>query len=102
MNDAVCRFGARCNMPSTRKSPVQVPVTEDIRRAQTITTDYYNDPKYFELARDRIFARSWQFALDTEHIAAGPHAVPWLALDGYLNEPLLLTRDAEDRIRCLS
>jgi choline monooxygenase len=89
-------------MTTTRKPHAQPPAASDIERAHTISTDFYKDVKYFDLARDRIFARSWQFALDTDHVAAGPHAVPWLAMDGYLNEPLVLTRDADDKIRCLS
>jgi choline monooxygenase len=73
-----------------------------IRRAETLSPKYYRDQKYFDLAREQIFARSWQFALDTDQLPAMKQVVPWTFLDGFINEPLIFTRDTEDAVHCLS
>jgi choline monooxygenase len=52
--------------------------------------------------RDRVFARSWQWAGDLSHASTPGHAVPRTLLPGCLDEPVLLSRDATDRVRCLS
>jgi len=36
-------------------------VDPDIRKARTLASDFYTDEQFFELSRERIFARSWQF-----------------------------------------
>ena len=37
-------------------------IDADIRVAQTLPTEYYREAKYFELAKERVFARSWLVA----------------------------------------
>lgn len=77
-------------------------IDDDVRRAKTLPTQYYRDPQYFEMAKEKIFARSWQFITDIDRVKVPGQAVPLTILDGYLNEPVLLTRDTEDRIHCMS
>ena len=77
-------------------------VEEDIRRAWTLPADVYWDPAYYERARRRIFARSWQFIVDTDRLKVPGQIFPWTMLEGCLDEPLLLTRDARDRLHCLA
>ena len=51
-------------------------VDADISRAKTLHTDFYNDPAVFELAKEKLFARSWQFIGDAglvnEQVLPGP------------------------------
>lgn len=77
-------------------------IDADIRVARTLPTQYYREVEYFELAKERVFARSWQFISDTDRLKVPGQAIPFSALDGYLNEPLLLTRDSSDKVHCLS
>jgi choline monooxygenase len=77
-------------------------IHSDVRVARTLPTEYYCDPQYFELAKERIFARSWQFIGDTDRLDAAGKVVPCSILEGYLNEPIVLTCDAENQIHCLS
>jgi choline monooxygenase len=79
-----------------------ITIEKDIRNARTLDTKYYRDPQYLEAAKEKIFARSWQFLTDTDRVKVAGQATPWTALDGYLNEPLLLTRDTKDQVHCLS
>ena len=37
-------------------------IDKDIRRASTLPARVYSDPEYFEIQKDRVFARSWQWA----------------------------------------
>lgn len=75
----------------------------DIRRAHTLPGTFYNDAATFEASKDKIFARSWQMITDAEEVVKLPgDALPFRFMDGYMEEPLLLLRDKENTIRCLS
>ena len=53
----------------------------------------YSDPDYFELQKDRVFARSWQWVGDAARVKAPGRVAPLTLLEGCLNEPLVLTSD---------
>lgn len=74
----------------------------DIAKASTPSTQFYLDPKYLELSRDKIFASSWQFVGDTDQVREPGWMTPVNLLQGYLDEPLVLTRDKDDKLHCLS
>ncbi len=77
-------------------------IDPDISRAWTLPAEVYCDPRYFELARERIFARSWQWVGEAASVRVPGQVHPFVFVEGILEEPLLLTRDAEDRLHCLS
>lgn len=77
-------------------------IDNDIRRAHTLPSSFYSDPSYFELAREKIFARSWQFVTDSDRVKVPGTVLPWTLLPGYIDEPILFTRDDSDRLHCLS
>ena len=78
-------------------------VDPDIRRASTPPSSVYGDPVLHERLIERAFARSWQPLVDARPPAEGTAgAAPVTLLEGSLNEPLLLTRDAGGPLRCLS
>ena len=79
-----------------------IAIHEDIRRARTMPAWVYSDPGIFAAARERVFARSWQFAADLDRVKVPGQVHPFLLLEGALDEPLLLSRDREDRLHCLS
>lgn len=77
-------------------------VDPDISKAKTLSTDFYTDPQFFELSKEKIFANSWQWVGDTDLVKDAGWATPVNLLDNYLNEPLVLTKDKEGKIHCLS
>jgi choline monooxygenase len=77
-------------------------VNPDITIASTIDSAFYRDEDSFSLARDRIFARSWQWIGDLADVAAAGSLSPRSLLAGLIDEPLLLARDREGTLRCLS
>lgn len=80
----------------------EMSVDSDIRRARSLPAEIYRDPYYFFLQRDRLFPRSWLFLTDEKRLKAPGHLLPWTLLPEYLDEPLLLTRDLENTLHCLS
>lgn len=77
-------------------------VEEDIRRAWTAPSDLYGDRALFDALRERVFARSWQHLGHTDGVRVPGAVEPVTLLPGLLDEPLLLARDADDTLRCLS
>jgi len=77
-------------------------IDTDIRRASTLPGRVYSDPEYFELQKDRVFARSWQWVGDASRVRAPGRVFPFTMLEGSLDEPLILTADDQGVVRCLS
>lgn len=77
-------------------------IDPDIRRAATLPARIYRDSVFFESVKEKIFARSWQFVGDADRLKGPGHVLPVTVLEGYLDEPLVLIRDAEDRLSCFS
>src|SRR5437867_9582942 len=77
-------------------------VDPNIARAKTISTDIYHDNRYFETSKEKIFAPAWQFIGTTDLVKDPGDCFPFTLLEKYLDEPLLLTRDKEGELHCLS
>jgi choline monooxygenase len=77
-------------------------INPDIAKARTISTDFYLQPEYFECSKEKIFSSTWQFVGDTDQVKEAGWVTPLVLLEGYINEPLLLSRDKENIIRCIS
>ena len=77
-------------------------ISDDITVAETLPKEFYNSEPLFEQGKDKIFAKSWQLIGDTSSIPESSSVFPLQLLPGMLNEPLLLTRDGDQNIHCLS
>jgi choline monooxygenase len=77
-------------------------VDPDITQATTVASAFYRDEVTYALARQRVFARSWQWIGDLADVVAPGSLSPRELLRGCLDEPLLLARDAGGHLRCLS
>ncbi len=73
-------------------------IDPDIHRAKTMPSRFYTDGLNFDLSKDKLFARTWQFAGRTDDCEG---LQPFNLLPGFLDEPILLSQGA-DGIRCLS
>src|SRR5687767_2247901 len=73
-------------------------IDPEIRRAKTLSSDFYTDAAYFELSKERIFARSWQYLCHEREVES---LKPVRLLPGFLDEPILLSR-SENELLCLS
>jgi choline monooxygenase len=77
-------------------------VKKSIAKAKTISTEIYTSTEAYEIFKEKIFASSWQFIGDTDLVKEKGSCHPFTLLNGYLNEPLLLTKDEQEKIHCLS
>jgi choline monooxygenase len=77
-------------------------IEEGIGRAWTAPASLYRDEGLFAAARERVFARSWQLLGHTDLVRTPGQVEPITLLPGHLDEPLLLARDTDDVLRCLS
>src|SRR5207244_12992964 len=70
--------------------------------AATLPARISSDLSSFQTQRDRVFTRTWQYAAHDDVVKVAGQVHPFTLLPGALDEPLLLTRDAEDRLHALS
>lgn len=74
----------------------------DIRQASTPDKAIYLDAHLFAQMREKVFAASWQWIGDTDALRAPDSLMPVTMLPGWLDEPLLFTRDREGRLAGMS
>jgi choline monooxygenase len=77
-------------------------VDPDIARAATLDKAFYGDRAAHAATLERVFARTWQWIGDLADVEAPASLSPRDLLPGSLDEPLLLARDADATLRCLS
>lgn len=77
-------------------------IDKDIAKAKTIYTDFYTKENFYEAAKEKIFAPSWQFIGNAGRMKDPGDAYPFMLLENYLDEPLLLTKDKQHQLHCLS
>ncbi|MCC7218860.1 MAG: Rieske 2Fe-2S domain-containing protein [Burkholderiales bacterium] len=77
-------------------------VDPDIARAGTLDPAFYADDAAYAATRERVFARTWQWLGDLADVALPGSLSPRDLLPGLLAEPLLLARDMQGTLRCLS
>jgi choline monooxygenase len=77
-------------------------IDDDIGRAATLPGWVYGDPEVHCFVREQVFAKSWQLVADLDQVKAPGQVHPLVLLEGLLDQPLVLTRDRDDRLHCLS
>lgn len=77
-------------------------IDSDIRRAGTLPAAFYRDPAVFAETVEKIFAVSWHYAADAPMLGTAEQVYPFTLLEGVLSEPLVFTRNTENRVFCLS
>jgi choline monooxygenase len=77
-------------------------IDPNIATAKTISTDFYLKPQFFNDAREKIFAKSWQFVGDADQVKDPGWVTPVNLLENYIDEPLVLSKDKDGHVHCLS
>src|SRR5438105_3802527 len=90
------------SIASPEMSDAAFEIDPDIRVARTLPARVYSDPELFRVQRNRVFARTWQYAAHDDLVKVAGQVYPFTLLPGALDEPLLLTRDMRDQLHCLS
>jgi choline monooxygenase len=95
-------FATRIAVRSLRVSLRPFRIDPDIARAATPPGELYGGRDWFDAQRERLWPRSWHLTRAPRGTPAAGEAWPFVLFEGGLGEPLVLTRDAERRLRCLS
>lgn len=77
-------------------------INKNIKEAYTLPSAFYNDSKVFEIIKENIFIKSWHYITDITALPENGTVYPFTLLPGVLDEPLVLTKDKDGKIRCLS
>ena len=75
-------------------------LNKNITQAYTLPAEFYLNKFIFEIAKDKIFAPSWQLITDIDALEKN-NIYPFSFLQGIINEPLVLTKE-KNKISCLS
>lgn len=78
-------------------------IHSDIKKAETLPSSFYTDPELFELGKEKIFASTWHLIGKKSEVFTGQNtSYPFFLYEKFLGEPLILTKDKNEAIRCLS
>lgn len=77
-------------------------IDPDIRKAETLPASFYKDPAVFEALKEQVFYKGWQWLGDTSLVALPQSVYPFVLLDGFLTEPMVLTKDSQEDLHLLS
>ncbi|MEM9328420.1 MAG: aromatic ring-hydroxylating dioxygenase subunit alpha [Bacteroidota bacterium] len=77
-------------------------IDPDVSKAETLPALFYSDPEVFDALREKVFYKSWQWVGDLDQLTLPRQVSPFVLLDGFLTEPMLLSRDENDQVHCLS
>ncbi len=77
-------------------------IDKNISRSRTLPARFYRDESVFETLKEKVFARSWLYVADDTVVPEPKSQWPFTLLEHILDEPLVLCRDKENKLRCLS
>ena len=78
-------------------------INPDIRKAQTLPASFYRSDTIFDVLKEAVFEKTWQWVGDSDSLLPlGESVFPFTLLDNYLTEPMLLVREKDDHIHCLT
>ncbi len=73
-----------------------------IEHSSTLHSDFYTDSQLFESLKESLFSKSWHWVADADELKLPNQVIPVQLLEGFLDEPLLLTTQDGNNIHCLS
>lgn len=82
--------------------PRELSIEADVTHARTLPAAFYREAEWFERTRERVFARAWHWIEPPPGVDERTSVHPLTLLDGVLSEPLMLARDEQGELRCLS
>ena len=77
-------------------------VDVDISKAETLPASFYRNPKVFEALKNKVFYRSWQWIGHWNQVVPDKNTHPFVLLENFLTEPMVLTQDTYQSLHCLS
>ncbi len=78
------------------------PINKDINKANTLKGEFYKTESSLNNCKDLIFSKTWQLICEEAKVPLSNNAWPFLFMDGFIEEPLVLVKNKENEINCLS
>ena len=98
----MCKLGAHYEFTIILLMAKKYYIDPDIKNAETLPTVFYKDTHTFDAVKKNVFLKSWQFIGDESLVALPQSVYPFILLDGFLTEPMLLTRNSKEELSCLT
>src|SRR5437879_8916865 len=77
-------------------------VETDITKAKTIDTNFLFSEDFFQQSKEKIFSNSLQFIGDADSVKEKGWVTPINLLETFLDEPLVISKDKNEKLHCLS
>ena len=77
-------------------------IDEDITKAETLPASFYRDETIFDALKEQVFLKTWQWVGDINLVSEPQSVHPFILLDSFLTEPMLLSKDKDNEIHCLT
>lgn len=77
-------------------------INKDISKAETLPASFYRDQEVFDAIKNKIFYKSWHWLGHSDLVKNPQQIHPFVLMDNYMTEPLVLTKDENENIHCLS
>ena len=78
-------------------------IDSDIRRAETLPSEFYERDDVFESLKQTVFGRTWHWVGLKQYLLPPTQSVyPFILLPDFIDEPLLLSRQKNNETLCLS
>lgn len=82
--------------------PYNFDINADIAKAETLPSWFYHDDNIFDILKEKIFTTTWQWIGDEDQVKLPEMVSPFIFLEGFIDEPMLLVRNKDNSICCLS
>ena len=81
----------------------QFTIDADITKAETLPATFYTSEAIFEQLKEKVFLTSWHWIGDMATLVPLTQSVyPLVLNEKYLDEPIIIIRDKEDQLHCVS
>lgn len=77
-------------------------ISDDISASNTLPASFYTNENYFQELKDKVFAKSWQLIGDDEMIKSENSVYPFVFVEHFMEEALLLSKNEKGELKCLS
>lgn len=81
---------------------MKLSINTKIEIADTLPGKFYGSPEIFNKSKEAIFMKSWQYSANLSDVKTPQTVYPFYFLKDYIDEPLILVRDENDELHCLS
>mgnify|MGYP001299587794 CR=1 FL=1 len=71
-------------------------VNPNIKKAKTISSEFYYSKTKFEESKEQLFAKNWQLIGDVNQIKNHGDVLPYEFIEGFIQDPLLIINDNSD------